>query len=79
MIYESPFRVVKTLEDIKSVNDRALVIAGRELTKAFEEIIRGSVGEVISYLEAKDKIKGEFAIIVVPEVDDDNNQEDSDA
>lgn len=79
VIYESPFRVVKTLEDIKSVNDRALIIAGRELTKAFEEIIRGSVGEVISYLETKDKIKGEFAIIVVPEVDDDNNQEDSDA
>jgi 16S rRNA (cytidine1402-2'-O)-methyltransferase len=43
------------------------VIIGRELTKMFEEIIRGSVAEAIQYFtEHPDKIKGEFSMIVHP-------------
>ncbi len=76
IIYESPFRVLKTLEDIRNVSSRCRIIAGRELTKTFEEILSGSPDEIIAALNAKDKIKGEFAIIVVPEVDDDNTEED---
>lgn len=76
IIYESPFRVLKTLEDIRNVSSGCRIIAGRELTKTFEEILSGSPDEIIAALNAKDKIKGEFAIIVVPEVDDDNTEED---
>ena len=76
IIYESPFRVLKTLEDIRNDSSRCRIIAGRELTKTFEEILSGSPDEIIAALNAKDKIKGEFAIIVVPEVDDDNTEED---
>ncbi len=76
IVYESPFRVVKTLEDIRNVSPSCRIVAGRELTKAFEEIITGSPESVIEALNAKDKIKGEFAIIVVPEVDNDNTEED---
>ena len=66
IIYESPFRVVKTLGDIAATGPARLVI-GRELTKAHEEIIAGSVEDVLSDLSSRESIKGEFAILVVPE------------
>ena len=75
VIYESPFRILKTLEDIKGVSPDCRIVAGRELTKAFEEIITGSIASVIDKLKAKDRIKGEFALIVIPETDDDNSEE----
>ena len=66
VIYESPFRVVKTLKDIVDAGRSRLVI-GRELTKAHEEIITGSAEEMLSEFSSRESIKGEFAIIVVPE------------
>ena len=77
VIYESPFRIVRTLEDIMSVDAHCRIVLGRELTKAYEEIITGSAEEVIAQLKAKDRIRGEFAVIVVPEADDDNGEEDT--
>lgn len=77
VIYESPFRILKTLEDVREVIPSCRVIAGRELTKAYEEIISGHVDEVIESLRSKDRVKGEFAVIVVPEVNDDNAEEDT--
>ena len=79
VIYESPFRIIKTLEDIREIAGNATVIAGRELTKAYEEILRGNVDEVLSNLKSRDKVKGEFAVIVIPEAVDDNDKEDPDA
>ena len=76
IIYESPFRILKTLEDVKAVSSSCRIILGRELTKAYEEIITGCPDEVISVLKAKDRIKGEFAVLVVPEANDDNTEED---
>ncbi len=73
--YESPHRVIKNLELLMELaptslteprQDKKLVL-GRELTKVFEEVVRGSVGEVKTYLEGKTgKMKGEFTIIVYP-------------
>lgn len=77
VIYESPFRILKTLEDIRNVSGACRLVLGRELTKAYEEIISGSPDDVIEKLKSKDRIKGEFAVIVVPEVDDDNAEEDT--
>jgi 16S rRNA (cytidine1402-2'-O)-methyltransferase len=60
VFYESPFRIKKTLFEIKEkIGDKNLVI-GRELTKKFQEIIRGKISEVT------DKIteKGDFVIII---------------
>lgn len=78
VIYESPFRVLKTLEDIRGMG-KCRVIAGRELTKAFEEILTGTADEVIAALSEKDRIKGEFCLVVVPEALDDNSEETEDA
>ena len=63
--FESPHRVVKNLELLSSLAPDKRVILGRELTKMFEEIVRGNVAEVLGYfLENPEKVKGEFVIIV---------------
>jgi 16S rRNA (cytidine1402-2'-O)-methyltransferase len=63
--YDSVHRVLKNLEFLETIKPGKEVIVGRELTKMFEEIIRGSIQEVLEYFEKnKDKIKGEFTIIV---------------
>jgi 16S rRNA (cytidine1402-2'-O)-methyltransferase len=62
--FDSVHRVIKNLELLNSLNSEKNIIIGRELTKMFEEIVRGKVGEVLEYFEKnKSKIKGEFIII----------------
>lgn len=61
IFYESPHRIKETLEDILSVlGDRKAVLA-RELTKKFEEYIRGNISELITQLEG---VKGEIVLII---------------
>lgn len=63
IVYESPFRVVKTLEDIQTYfGDRAVSVS-REISKKFEETVRGSVAEVIEHFQQKEP-KGEFVICI---------------
>lgn len=63
--YESPHRLMKNLELLQSFAPETRVIIGRELTKMFEEIVRGSVAETIQYFtEHPEKVKGEFSVIV---------------
>ena len=68
VIYESPFRVVKTLEDICELDANIKVVCSRELTKVYEEFIIGTSSEVLAQLKAKASVKGEFAICVAPGV-----------
>ena len=61
IFYESPHRIEETIEDLLTVlGDRKVVIA-RELTKKFEEYIRGNLSEVVHNL---DGVKGEIVVIV---------------
>ena len=61
IFYESPHRIKEFLADLLKVfGDRNIVLA-RELTKKFEEYVRGSVSEV---LEVADSLKGEMVVIV---------------
>lgn len=80
VIYESPFRVVKTLEDVAEVDPASRIVMGRELTKAFEEILCLPVGELVAVLKVRPAIKGEFALVVVPsshlEADDADDTQD---
>jgi len=63
ILYESPHRVAKTLKDIgEYMGDRQVVIA-REITKKFEEFIRGSVSEIREQLDTR-SIKGEVVIMI---------------
>ncbi len=65
VIYESPFRITKTLKDIDSfIGERKIVIV-REITKIYEEVLRGTTKELIERLE-KNPIKGEIVLIILP-------------
>ena len=73
--YEAPRRVRDTLSDMREVlGDRAALV-GRELTKAHEELLRGTLSELAERLD-RDAPRGEFVIVVAgrgetPEVDED--------
>ncbi len=63
--YDSPYRVVKNLLLLKENVVDANIIIGRELTKKFEEIVRGDISRVLAYFEEHpEKVKGEFTVIV---------------
>lgn len=69
IFYESPYRIIKTLEEINNkfqrFNFNPQIVVCRELTKKFETIYRGTIKEVIKKIKS-DKIKGEFTIIIHP-------------
>ncbi len=64
ILYESPFRIAKTLEELAAVlgPDRQVSVS-RELTKKFEETIRGTLQEVATHFKSFTP-KGEFVIVV---------------
>ena len=64
IFYESPYRVVKLLKELQEHfgADRRVSVS-RELTKKFEETIRGTVQEVLNHFEQKQP-KGEFVVVV---------------
>ena len=64
ILYESPFRIIKTLSDMKETigSDRKIAIV-REISKIYEEVFRGTIEEAI--LEYNERtIKGEFVICI---------------
>ncbi|MDG1337876.1 MAG: 16S rRNA (cytidine(1402)-2'-O)-methyltransferase [Flavobacteriaceae bacterium] len=64
IIYESPYRVVKTLTDfLEYFGEERQVSLSREISKIYEETFRGTVVEAIKYFSNK-KIKGEFVICI---------------
>lgn len=63
VIYESPFRLVKTLEEIFAIMGEREVAVCRELTKKFEEIIRGKAGDVLAKLKGA-KVRGEIVLVI---------------
>ena len=63
MLFESPFRLEKTLNQLLDTLGNRSVVVGRELTKLYEEVIRGNLDEVIKYF-SKSKVKGEIVIMI---------------
>jgi 16S rRNA (cytidine1402-2'-O)-methyltransferase len=64
IIYESPYRIQKTLSDlIEFVGSDREVSLSREISKIYEETFRGSVSDAIEHFSDK-KIKGEFVICI---------------
>ncbi|MBW3635653.1 MAG: 16S rRNA (cytidine(1402)-2'-O)-methyltransferase [Armatimonadetes bacterium] len=64
VFYESPFRVSKTLRFLAEVAPDAPVVVCRELTKQFEEILRGAASEMAEVLAGRGELKGEFTVVV---------------
>ena len=64
VFYESPHRIIKTLAQfLEYFSEERKVSVSREISKMFEETIRGTTSEVLHYFEQK-KPKGEFVIVV---------------
>ncbi len=65
IFYEAPHRILDTLADLESIWGSALrVVAARELTKMHEEFLRGTVAGVRCNLAARDRIRGEFTLLI---------------
>ncbi|MDL2236827.1 16S rRNA (cytidine(1402)-2'-O)-methyltransferase [Christensenellaceae bacterium OttesenSCG-928-K19] len=65
VLYESPARVVRTLEDICAVfGDDTPVCVARELTKLYEEVVRLPARQVLQLFADRSSIKGEFVLVV---------------
>ncbi|ADY14739.1 Ribosomal RNA small subunit methyltransferase I [Sphaerochaeta globosa str. Buddy] len=79
ILYESPFRIVKTLQEIATLDATRSVVAGREMTKKFEEFLQGTAAQIAATLTGRDAIKGEFAVLVAPKQSGDADDNDSEA
>lgn len=65
VLYEAPHRLLDTLSDIREVLGERQVIVARELTKMFEECIRGTASEVIATV-SQGIVRGEVVILIAP-------------
>lgn len=63
MLYESPHRIIKTLESLAKELPDAHLVAGKELTKVYEKIYRGAPSEVLAEV-SKDGARGEYTLII---------------
>lgn len=63
IFYEAPHRISKTLEAMQEGLGNRQAVLARELTKRYEEFIRGSFSELIEWLESGE-VRGEFCIVV---------------
>jgi 16S rRNA (cytidine1402-2'-O)-methyltransferase len=65
VFYEAPHRVVEALVDVVEIlgKDRHVVIA-REVTKLYEEFLRGRAGELLENLKAREGVKGEITLLI---------------
>jgi 16S rRNA (cytidine1402-2'-O)-methyltransferase len=66
VLYESPHRILKLLEELETFSVARVVVA-RELTKMHEELISGTPAEMLAYFaKHPDRVRGEFVVIVAP-------------
>jgi len=65
ILYEAPHRLIDTLNDIRELLGERQVIVARELTKIFEECIRGTVTEVIAAV-SQGVVRGEVVLLIAP-------------
>jgi 16S rRNA (cytidine1402-2'-O)-methyltransferase len=65
VFYESPHRIMKTLDSLKKYVGERKVVVARELSKIYEQIVFGTPTEVEKYfIDNKDKVRGEFVVII---------------
>jgi 16S rRNA (cytidine1402-2'-O)-methyltransferase len=64
VLYESPFRILKLMEDLADLDGERYVCLGREMTKIHEEYLRGSAEEITRGLREKSEQFGEFSVFV---------------
>src|SRR5437867_8343118 len=75
VFFESPHRLVDMLADLEQICGDRQVVIGRELTKMFEEVVRGKVSELRALLQGRE-VKGEVALLVAGRSAEDEPREE---
>jgi 16S rRNA (cytidine1402-2'-O)-methyltransferase len=65
VLYESTYRIKKLIDELAEMMPDRLIVVCREITKKFEEVIRGTVKSVQQDID-KHILKGEFVVVVAP-------------
>jgi len=73
VFYESPYRIEKLLGELNEVFPEREVVLAREMTKKFEEFLRGRPAELLE-MAKKRSLKGEFVVLVSPELPQQNTK-----
>ena len=68
VLYESPYRVERLLGELNELFPGRQVVLARELTKKFEEYLRGTAAQLIDVLKSR-SLKGEFVVLVAAETE----------
>src|SRR5436305_813303 len=66
VLYESPYRIAKLLIELNDIYPERQVVLARELTKKFEEFLRGTPAQLLEIIK-KRSLKGEFVVMVAGE------------
>ena len=69
VFYETPHRIAQALEDVRDLLGDRQVVTVRELTKAFEEVLRGTAASLLDELRSREGIRGEFVLLIGPAED----------
>ncbi len=69
VLYESPYRIEKLLGELNEAFPARQIVLARELTKKFEEFLRGTPGELLAIAQ-KRSLKGEFVVLIAPGAQD---------
>lgn len=69
IFYESPHRIIKSLENMLDIFGNRKIIISREISKLNEEVFRGNISQAINYVE---NIKGEIVLVVEKNKNNDN-------
>src|SRR5690606_31618654 len=65
VLYESPYRVEKLLGELNEVFPERTIVLARELTKKFEEFLRGTPAGLLEQTKTRN-LKGEFVVMIAP-------------
>lgn len=63
LLYEAPHRLKDTLKDMEAILGERRIVLARELTKKFEEFLRGTLSEAVEWSQTEE-IRGEFCIVL---------------
>jgi 16S rRNA (cytidine1402-2'-O)-methyltransferase len=64
ILYEAPHRLLSSLEDMAAILGPRRATVARELTKIHEELLHGTLPELLNVLQARDRIKGEITLVI---------------
>ncbi|HKP48262.1 MAG TPA: 16S rRNA (cytidine(1402)-2'-O)-methyltransferase [Pyrinomonadaceae bacterium] len=64
IFYEAPHRIDAALRDAHEILGNRKAAVARELTKIHEEIVRGTLGELVSHFTSAEKSRGEFVVLI---------------